>query len=123
MPSTPDSLKRALRRLFGAKKPPAVPSKAPAGAPNDTLLSLIERVQETPLDPRLCYQLGIALLRKGIDNDGVRYLDRAFRLDPLNVVRFVKAPDLKQIRLRDSVVTLLTRLRRDQEQRSYGAYA
>lgn len=123
MPSPPATIKRAFRRISGARKPSTALPGLGSAEKTDTLLSLIERVQETPLDPELCYELGIALLRKGIDNDGVRYLDRAFRLDPLNVVRFVKTPALKQVRLRDSVVALLTRLRRAEEQRSYGAYA
>lgn len=123
MPSPPVAIKRALRRLFGLWKPPTVAPRLGRDETPDMLLSLIERAQETPLDPQLCYELGVALLRKGIDNDGVRYLDRAFRLDPLNIVRFVQTPELKPIRMRESVVTLLTRLRRDEEQRSYGAYA
>jgi hypothetical protein len=122
MAAPPDIVKRALRRILNPKTPRAQESSVAAGR-DDALMALIDRIREAPLDPGLCYDLGVELLRKGIDTDGVRYLDRSFRLDPMNIVRFVKTPDLKEIRLRDSVVGLLTRVRRDEEQRSYGGYA
>ena len=125
MPIQPDATKRAFRRLFGAKKRESAPTPPSPGhsGPSDGLRGLLDQVQATPFNPRPCYELAIALLHQGLDDDGIRYLDRSFRLDPLNIVRFVRTPELKEVRLRPSVVTLLTRLRRDQEQRSYAAYA
>jgi hypothetical protein len=121
MAAPPDIVRRVFRRLLARKQGADPKTRQQADA--ESLLGLMEQARDSPLDSELCYELGIALLRKDNDNDGVRYLERSFRLDPLNVVRFVRAPDLKQVRLRKSVVSLMSQLRREEEQRFYGAYA
>lgn len=118
MPAPREIVKRVFRRLRGQPSATA----GPAATAETTLLSMIERIRQSPLDASLCFELAVELLRKGIDTDGVRYLDRSFRLDPLNVVRFVETPELKQVRLRKSVVSLLSRMRREEEHRNYTAY-
>src|SRR5688572_21295799 len=116
MPDFTSKDSRFVRRFRRAE--PAEPL-----ATEESLDALIERIRRSPLDGALCYELGVAMLRRGFDEDGLRYLDRAFRIDALNIVRFVQTPELKPIRLRDSVIRFLTRVRRDEEQRSYGGYA
>jgi hypothetical protein len=84
---------------------------------------LFERTRAYPFDGSLFYDLAVALFKKGLEEEAVRHLDRAFRLDRLNIVRFLAAPGLKSIRSTAAVQRLLVRLRREEEQRIFAGYS
>lgn len=84
---------------------------------------LLERVRTNPLDGIARFELGIALLKADHLELGLKHLDRAFRLFPEALLRFLEDPAFGPLRQRDEVKRILRRFQRDQERRLWMGYA
>lgn len=137
VPSSPQSQWWALGALglvalglgtWGTRRPIALgPVPAPQPPRPETpaedplsLEALVKRVDENPMEGASSFQLAMALFERGDDEDAIRYLDRAVRLDPLVLLPLLKEPAYEATRQRPDVRRLLRGVQRERERALVG---
>lgn len=111
------TVEAAAQAATAAARPPA-----PEGRLPDDAAGLLAHVQKQPLDSEAHFRLGVALVREQ-GTTGLRHLDRAFRLQPEGILRFLEDPEYAPIRDRDDVRHMLRRIHRDNQWKIWGGYA
>lgn len=118
-----------VRRVHG-RRPLTAPSAPPPAAapppapepPADTPHALVERVRVNPMDAEAHLLLGAQLLDESETDLAVRRLDRAFRLDPLCILRFLEEPRFAPARGHPNVRQLLARIHQERFRKNWIGY-
>lgn len=111
---------RAERRKPTREPGPTAPAPA---APPATVPALLAHLAKAPYDAQACFRLAVLMLKAGMEADGIRYLDRAFHVDPLFVVKLLKEEEFALVRQQAPVRHLLLQIKRDHERRAWSGYA